>query len=400
MRYGEAVKDLKMLLDLDPENAIAKKEFAEVKQLWEKELRELQSTKTGGGSTSPLLSSKTTPQPRPFSPLSNVFRHKDGSAPPSGVRESRADRRRNSREARTAMRNLRRVARQLPTDSTAPSGPLNKEKLQSLLEEIQAKVGQDSPGKPEQSNKRPGKDRLMTAGKTTYYDKEEGKHGKSESNSDPFGLRGAKEAGEVNRATEKAARGGHSSKSHSKKLKSGGSKRKKVTVTVRERSSDEEDALQKASKLTDSSSQVDAIVSSEATKTGTDPSSQMDAPGNSEVTATGDEVEHTDSIAPDHPMSSVTADPNAEVDEVTQDDPKVDEVTPADHQTTTTDQTVISEEEFASPDLSSDGPLDVPSLEETPDSTTSDKTVPNSVPAAAAAAKTSGKSETALKPVS
>ena len=246
------------------------------------------------------------------------------------------------------------------------------------LQEIQDKVGQDSLGKPEQRN------------------------GKSESNSDPFGLRGAKEAGEVNRATEKAARGGHSSKSHSKKLKSGGSKRKNVTFAVPERirSSDEEDALQKASKLTASRSQVDAIVSSEATETGTDPSSQMDAPGDSEVTATVDEVEHTDSIAPDHPMSSVTADPNAEVDEVTQDDPKVDEVTPADHQTTTTDQTVISEEEFASPDLSSDGPLDVPSLEETPDSTTSDKAVPDSVPAAAAAAKTSGKSETTLKPVS
>ena len=78
---------------------------------------------------------------------------------------------------------------------------------------------------------------------------------------------------------------------------------------------------------------------------------------------------------------------------------KTETVTPADHQTTTTDQTVISEEEFARPDLSSDGPLVVPSLEETPDSTTSDKAVPDSVPAAAAA-KTSGKSETTLKPVS
>lgn len=41
-RYADATKDLKQLLKVDPENTAGKTEFAEVKQLWEKQLRELQ----------------------------------------------------------------------------------------------------------------------------------------------------------------------------------------------------------------------------------------------------------------------------------------------------------------------------------------------------------------------
>ena len=42
-RYSEAAKDLKTLLDIDPKNSAAKKELAAVKDLWGKELREIQS---------------------------------------------------------------------------------------------------------------------------------------------------------------------------------------------------------------------------------------------------------------------------------------------------------------------------------------------------------------------
>lgn len=44
-KYGEAMKDLKQLLETDQENSAALSECAEVKQLWEKQLRQLQATK-------------------------------------------------------------------------------------------------------------------------------------------------------------------------------------------------------------------------------------------------------------------------------------------------------------------------------------------------------------------
>ena len=42
-RYSEAVKDLHLLLTIDPDNAPAKRELGEAKQLWEKQLREIQA---------------------------------------------------------------------------------------------------------------------------------------------------------------------------------------------------------------------------------------------------------------------------------------------------------------------------------------------------------------------
>ena len=42
-RYNEAVKDLHLLLTIDPDNAPAKRELSESKQLWEKQLREIQA---------------------------------------------------------------------------------------------------------------------------------------------------------------------------------------------------------------------------------------------------------------------------------------------------------------------------------------------------------------------
>ena len=44
-RYADSMKDLKQLLGLDSENSAAKTEYAEVKQLWEKQLRHLQEKK-------------------------------------------------------------------------------------------------------------------------------------------------------------------------------------------------------------------------------------------------------------------------------------------------------------------------------------------------------------------
>jgi len=45
-RYAESVKDLHQLTTVDPDNAIAKRELAEVKQLWERQLRDLQARTT------------------------------------------------------------------------------------------------------------------------------------------------------------------------------------------------------------------------------------------------------------------------------------------------------------------------------------------------------------------
>lgn len=43
-RYAESMKDLKQLLEVDGENPSAKGEYNEVKQLWEKQLRQLQAS--------------------------------------------------------------------------------------------------------------------------------------------------------------------------------------------------------------------------------------------------------------------------------------------------------------------------------------------------------------------
>ncbi len=42
-RYAESVRDLHLLLTIDPDNPPAKKELGETKQLWEKQLREIQA---------------------------------------------------------------------------------------------------------------------------------------------------------------------------------------------------------------------------------------------------------------------------------------------------------------------------------------------------------------------
>ena len=45
------MKDLKILLAIDSENAVAKREYTEIKQLWEKQLRDLQAKASSGDGT-------------------------------------------------------------------------------------------------------------------------------------------------------------------------------------------------------------------------------------------------------------------------------------------------------------------------------------------------------------
>lgn len=54
-KYAESMKDLKQLLELDNENSVAKTEFSAVKQMWEKQLRQLQekNEKVKGNKPSP-----------------------------------------------------------------------------------------------------------------------------------------------------------------------------------------------------------------------------------------------------------------------------------------------------------------------------------------------------------
>lgn len=48
-KFLEATKDLKTLLEIDPNNSVAQQELADVKQLWTKKLRELQQQKGSAG---------------------------------------------------------------------------------------------------------------------------------------------------------------------------------------------------------------------------------------------------------------------------------------------------------------------------------------------------------------
>ena len=145
-QYSESARDLKTLLDIEPGNSAASKELVTVKQLWEKELRELQSKQPA-----PKASQKKTPTKSPSG------KEKRAAASQKRTRSSQNGSKKSSRQQASSNRSS------LHSQPATGSTNVKRATADSRLNDERTKPsGAKGEG-------------LLTATKTTYYkEKEEG----------------------------------------------------------------------------------------------------------------------------------------------------------------------------------------------------------------------------------
>jgi len=144
-RYADAAKDLKMLLDIDQTISVAKKELEVVKQLWEKQLRDIQS-KQPAPKTSQRTAQKTTQ------------RMKSPGGKPKETRKSP-----QARDKKTAKEGARNGAKRPPR--TQPSA--TRKGSNSSSTPLYVRTSESTIATAEG-------DDLMSAAKTTYFKDQEG----------------------------------------------------------------------------------------------------------------------------------------------------------------------------------------------------------------------------------
>ena len=140
-QYSEAARDLKTLLDIEPTNSVASKELDVVKQLWEKELRELQSK-----------------QPAPKTP-----QKKTPTKSPSGKEKKAVS---SQKRTRATQNGTKKSSRQQASSNRSPlhaqrataSTHVRKAAVDSRLGDERTRPSAAAQG-----------DNLLTATKTTYY---------------------------------------------------------------------------------------------------------------------------------------------------------------------------------------------------------------------------------------
>ena len=149
-KYGESMKDLKQLLELDGENTVAKGEYAAVKQLWEKELRQLQDkNQKQKEKKSSHLSRKKSGQG-----------HKQRAATKEREREKEKEKSMQQRELEQLLAETKNKMKELKKDPLAfaenPSEYLSASQTTYYKAPPRPGVHQQSGPKPQQSGPKPG----------------------------------------------------------------------------------------------------------------------------------------------------------------------------------------------------------------------------------------------------
>ena len=230
-KYMEATKDLKILLEVDPNNSAARQEFNEVKQLWEKKLREIQ------------LQQKTA-KATPTSQKTKSGKSGGSSKKKSSQKKSSKDSVRSNpvaelQKTKSELEKLLQETTKLKEESKKQAeqpNQMRKSELEKLIKETKAKAkaaasDQPPPTPTATSSKVQGQEKSpdivtkeksesedhLTASKTTYY-KEKGKEEKdAETSPSKTDVPLSEEAG-------------LSSPSEGKEESAGGSKRKRIVI--------------------------------------------------------------------------------------------------------------------------------------------------------------------------
>lgn len=202
-KFLEATKDLKTLLEIDPNNSVAQQELADVKQLWTKKLRELQqqkgsgakvapgsqktkSGKTGGSSrkkSGQRKSSKDTVRTNPLAELQKKknelerllqeaakFKEepkKQQANPPSQMRKDELDKLLKEARAKTKVAETKDVETRAPEMSGAASPHQPPSTSTPTTTPTEAKVEEN--GSDIITKEKSESGNQLKAGKTTYY---------------------------------------------------------------------------------------------------------------------------------------------------------------------------------------------------------------------------------------